>query len=1391
MSFFVPTNALRAVPLRLPHETFSCLSSDGSQASHEKDSFREKSGENAEVCGEKNRTVGEERNGDHTLLHFHSTFTDRKSCEEKSSMGCMRSLSRFEDPTLLRNTRKWAQLGVSVPSQHLSSFSTATTPRSAGGPPSSQLMPSLLDASQTRTKKSTVYPVLPHIGSREAKGKDANDKIREEEDVLTIISPSSSFSHFPPSHISSSSAACQQSTEAFQTCRAEPSTLQLADMDWQQEFTLLYDAPTVLDVPTCTSHPDSSMGLPPEITMKGKHGESMLGSHSLDALTDPEASQRIHTSESSSSSSFPMLSASSVPCVHESRTTMVGASAAAIRQIAEMRKYEGQEKKCGPPKKKTSSPLLATTAAAASSDSFFRKMKFSAKRMTPAKQMKKVSSMKDGKKRKKTETAEERTPPYTSSSSDDDPHRSSTASGAEKDPKMRKDDRQPPLFPNTTTTAPAARQESLNPISDAFHSTLPVNNKNKNMEAEKRKTKRSRVSRSHAESTNTILTSSILSISKPSGMGENGSKLSPPFQTPSFSIASIPQKVLTSLTEVEELWGRLQRALLDPDRIQSPPLFAGVLLRSESEWCSNFTEKIPEKELCRLDAQKRALLHQKEMWLSLVHGFGFRWQDEIYRMGSALGIHFLLRVLRDLRGVEVITFNAPLVLTPLLVATDGALDTTCISDVRVMAWMSAFFPSTVVSQYSALRQAVLETGVVNPHSSGRIDMRSVTTPLHRLSESFHGASHSTASHLASSTSSSISLLPLDAEARFVDDIFALAPLYRHLYGHMGAKGLLQPFLRQEKRISILLAQMKFNGILVDLKALFQLKSTFQNEMDSARKRAQEIVSSFYPMADFNIQSSDQCREVLYEHLKLGKYLGLHDSSDPLSSSHEFPSSSSPSHLDSVRTHPLSNTSNQLNITKKGKLSTAEETLRRLAPHHELPGVIIRYRKAAKIIQTYIEGILQNAAVHNDYSNGMHGSSTSVDEGDEHCYSETLQNNAEEAEGSSVFKGVNCPPSFPRPIVVDSGFLHEVREQGMERDTSGVAAAQKVVLHPNFIHEGTETGRLSCVEPNLQNLPRIGNRGSTRATNSAGCGNPANAFCWDEGREEELVIDDAEEEENMAGLRMCFVAPEKHVLVSIDFEQIELRVLAHVSGDAALIEALSEQQLPSFSSSCFSKSEKSKASLQHIDIHSEIAKKAFQKVLITPEERNLAKRIVFGTLYGAGAASMAAQLLVPIETVRQIIRGMQNSFPSLDSYRLRLIEEGRMNGFVRTLHGRIRYLPDLTSAAAARRSHAERQAFNTVVQGSAADVMKQAMLAVERKLLSLQPFPAARLQLQIHDELIFCLPFKDLLSMVPALMEAMTSAVSLRVPLPVTAKYGPTLGSLSPWTVENELGLPSS
>lgn len=1315
-------------------------------------------------------------------------------------------LPLLPDPSSQMNTRKWAMLGVPVPGWNPEPFSTCTntartiSTSNSGGPSVDHRTPT--EERREATAWYSFPPGGPHdAGSREM-GKEAC-RDGASTDVLTVISPSSS-PFLPARQKGKSEHSLQKRWKQEVPHTSYSGRNPLSEMGWEQEFSFMYDTPTLLEEEgkgKRKSGPPSLNGCPHSVkeavAARNTCGNRPCLSVGGDASSETAAPQHSKLESSLSSSTPSTVPMATTGLEHEEESgERVGASVAALQQITELwKKSHRATPGYSATNSATSTTPSSTSASASKGFNFFQKMKFSLKKSTASKRTTDPLSS-EQKKRARKEKGQEKPRPRSTfdeeqetpqSTEDGSPNGHSSGGGGV-----------------PTHGASSSGSRDLDHEKEERLGNTSVNEKKKRVRGGNKQPQpkpSSSAMGGHVKNGKGLLSSPKWTACSTLGMptAQRTSVPSSYASIPSSALV-VPQEVLQSQEEVDELWGSLQRALLDPDRIQSPPLFAGVLLRSGAEWSSSFTEQMSEKDSGMLRDEKRTLLGKGKEWLSLVYGFGVRWQNKVYRMDTKLGVSFLLRVLQELRGVEVITFNAPLLLTPLLVATGGSLHTTCISDVRVMAWMCAFFPLTVVFQYSFLKQAVLEEGMASSHPGGLLDGRGLARASSSLSSSsseFPGNAlfslHPLTSSISSShsvtkrrvgdgcASSSAPFFSLDPVQGFVSDIFALAPLYRHFYGHMGAKGLLQPFLRQEKRISLLLAQMKYNGIQVDLTAVSRLKTQYLEEMESAKRRAQEILSPFYPLDDFNIQSADQCRQALYEHLKLGKYLRRLPPSEP----------STAERLAFPVTVPVSRGSGNLNITKGGKLSTAEETLRLLTPHHELPAVIIRYRKAAKMIQTYIEGIMQNAVVPPLVPHGRPCSSPSFppshpatsfegEEVDPLCASAfPNQAAAEEARnGEPVRFSFPDGQSYALSLfssATTTAVIPLVPPSATSRGEDGrrTTASHMAVMHPNFIHEGTETGRLSCVEPNLQNLPRGG--GSTNS--------PPHGGDMARGKEWSLaggaaVVEEMEEEENVRALRLCFVAPEGHVLVSIDFEQIELRVLAHMSGDNALIDALSPTPLGDLSSS----------SPHHTDIHTRIAEKVFQKLSISPEERNLAKRIVFGTLYGGGANSLAAQLSIPIETVRRVVHGIQHSFPSLDRYREKLIEEGRVNGYVRTLSGRIRYLPELQSAVAAQRHHAERQAFNTVVQGSAADVMKLAMLQVEQKLISLYPSHPARLLLQIHDELIFYLRSKDLLTLVPSLMEAMTSAISLRVPLPVVAKYGTSLGSLRPWTVENELGL---
>ena len=235
------------------------------------------------------------------------------------------------------------------------------------------------------------------------------------------------------------------------------------------------------------------------------------------------------------------------------------------------------------------------------------------------------------------------------------------------------------------------------------------------------------------------------------------------------------------------------------------------------------------------------------------------------------------------------------------------------------------------------------------------------------------------------------------------------------------------------------------------------------------------------------------------------------------------------------------------------------------------------------------------------------------------------------------------------------------------------------IHTTFNQTATATGRLSSSNPNLQNIPVRG----------------------EEGRK----------------MRFCFTAPEGCSLISADYSQIELRVLAHVSQDPELLAAFRDG----------------------VDIHARTAGLLYDVPLdqVTADQRRAAKTINFGLIYGMGAQKLSRELGIPLADARQFISRYFEKLTSLKAFYERVREDARMHGFVSTLSGRRRLLPGIRSEAGQVRALAERQAVNTVIQGSAADIIKLAMLAVSRDqhLKELN----ARLLLQIHDELVLEVP----------------------------------------------------
>ncbi|QAT51055.1 DNA polymerase I [Caproiciproducens sp. NJN-50] len=269
------------------------------------------------------------------------------------------------------------------------------------------------------------------------------------------------------------------------------------------------------------------------------------------------------------------------------------------------------------------------------------------------------------------------------------------------------------------------------------------------------------------------------------------------------------------------------------------------------------------------------------------------------------------------------------------------------------------------------------------------------------------------------------------------------------------------------------------------------------------------------------------------------------------------------------------------------------------------------------------------------------------------------------------------------------------------------------IHSSFNQTETRTGRISSTEPNLQNIP----------------------VRTELGRE----------------MRRFFVARPGWVLVDADYSQIELRVLAHVANDRNMIQAFREEK----------------------DIHRSTAAQVFHmpEELVTPLMRSRAKAVNFGIVYGIGAFSLSKNIHVSVAEAKQYITDYLANFSGVDSYMKRVVEEAKENGYVQTLFGRRRYLPELKSSNFNLRSFGERVARNMPIQGTAADVIKIAMIRVRDRLD--REKMKAKLILQVHDELIVEAPKEEAERVAALLTEEMQNAVSLSVPMIAEAKTGTT------------------
>jgi DNA polymerase-1 len=391
-----------------------------------------------------------------------------------------------------------------------------------------------------------------------------------------------------------------------------------------------------------------------------------------------------------------------------------------------------------------------------------------------------------------------------------------------------------------------------------------------------------------------------------------------------------------------------------------------------------------------------------------------------------------------------------------------------------------------------------------------------------------------------------------------------------------------------------LLDMEWEGINLDIPHLQRLSQQLEERLASIETRIYERAGE-----PFNLNSPAQIGEVLFDRLE---------------------------------THRAANI--RPKKTRTGQWQTDAAMLEKLAPHHEVPELILEYRKLTKLKGTYVD-------------------------------------------------------SLPLNVNPDTGRIHTSFNQA-------VAA----------------TGRLSSDVPNLQNIP----------------------IRTAEGRE----------------VRKAFIArADDWVLLSADYSQIELRILAHMSGDPGLVQSFNRRE--------------------DIHVRTITLVHGIMPEMVTPELRSQAKVINYGLMYGMGASRLASETGMTPPQAKQFIKSYFRALPKVKEFLDATLEQARNTREVRTMFGRRRKLEEIASSNVMQRISAENMAVNTPIQGSAADIIKRAMLEVHRRLNDAGL--RARMLLQVHDELVLDVPMAELDTVQALLKECMEGAAELAVPLEVTMGHG--------------------
>ena len=299
--------------------------------------------------------------------------------------------------------------------------------------------------------------------------------------------------------------------------------------------------------------------------------------------------------------------------------------------------------------------------------------------------------------------------------------------------------------------------------------------------------------------------------------------------------------------------------------------------------------------------------------------------------------------------------------------------------------------------------------------------------------------------------------------------------------------------------------------------------------------------------------------------------------------------------------------------------------------------------------------------------------------------------------------------LPR-LILDYRSLSKLKSTYTDK-LPGQVCARTGRIHTSYHQAVAATGRLSSSDPNLQNIP----------------------IRSEEGRR----------------IRQAFIARKGCVLLAADYSQIELRIMAHLSGDEGLLKAFAEDR----------------------DIHQATAAEVFGTPLteVSADQRRSAKAINFGLIYGMSAFGLARQLGISREDAQRYVDLYFLRYPGVKAYMERTRAQAREQGYVETVFGRRLYLPDISARQAAQRQYAERSAINAPMQGTAADIIKRAMISTDAWLQ--QSGSGAQLIMQVHDELVLEVPAENLAAVRSQVVALMSGAAELRVPLRVDAGHG--------------------